>query len=189
MPRSAEPERASTRVAATSRRRFLQAGAAGAVVLAIASATVWIRSRDRAKAAANALDADARAVLSAIVPAMLAGALPAAPGTRAAAITDTLAAIERAIAGLAPSARDELGRLFSLLALTPGRRVFAGVASPWSEASNDEVDAFLAHWQASRWALKRSAYDGLHQLVMAAWYAQPRAWADIGYPGPPSLAV
>ncbi len=75
------------------------------------------------------------------------------------------------------------------LTLTPGRRVFAGVASPWNEAPPDEIEAFLARWQSSRWALKRSAYDGLHQLVMAAWYAQPRAWASIGYPGSPSLAV
>ena len=51
------------------------------------------------------------------------------------------------------------------------------------------MDAFLRAWQSSGWALKRTAYDALHQLVIAAWYANPRSWPTIGYPGPPSLAV
>jgi len=29
----------------------------------------------------------------------------------------------------------------------------------------------------------------LHQLVFAAWYADPRAWPATGYAGPPSLEV
>jgi len=45
----------------------------------------------------------------------------------------------------------------------------------------------LGRWQHSRLALLRSAYDGLHQLVLAAWYGNSRAWPAIGYPGPPSL--
>ena len=36
-------------------------------------------------------------------------------------------------------------------------------------------------------ALKRSAYDALHQLILAAWYGNGRSWAGIGYPGPPKL--
>jgi len=28
----------------------------------------------------------------------------------------------------------------------------------------------------------------LHQLVLAAWYGNPRAWSSIGYLGPPVLA-
>ena len=41
----------------------------------------------------------------------------------------------------------------------------------------------------SRFALLRSAYAALHQLVFAAWYANPRAWAATGYGGPPSLEI
>jgi hypothetical protein len=92
------------------------------------------------------------------------------------------------VLALPPAARSELGQLFSLLALAPARRAFAGVASPWEEAGIAEVGAFLDRWRDSGWALKRSAYDALHQLVIAAWYANPRAWPAIGYPGPPVLA-
>ena len=71
--------------------------------------------------------------------------------------------------------------------MTPARRVFAGLAPPWTEATLDEVDAFLEAWRSSGWALKRSAYDAFHQIIFAAWYGNPRAWADIGYPGPPRI--
>lgn len=170
-----------------SRRRFLAAGVAGAALLAVGGGVLWMRGATRG--AAGALDADARAILRAIVPAMLAGALPGAPRERDAAIGETVDGVDRAIAALPPSMRAELARLFALLALPPGRRVFAGVASEWPEAGVDEVGAFLSNWQASRWALKRTAYDGLHSLVIAAWYANPRSWPAIGYPGPPAIAA
>lgn len=184
-PRPASPTRALSNPA---RRRLLKVGAAGVVALAIASGVLWFRSREGPKASAT-LDAEARAIVAAIVPSMLDGALPADPAARRQAVADTVAAIDLAIAGLAPAARAELAQLFTLLSLTPGRRVFADVPTPWAEAPADEIDAFLDNWRRSAWALKRSAYDGLHQLVMAAWYAQPGAWPAIGYPGPPSLAT
>lgn len=170
-----------------TRRRLLKAGLAGAAALAIAGGVAWFRRRVDARP--RALDRDALEVVRAIVPAMLAGALPAAAADRARAIEDTVTAVDRAVAGLPPASRGELAQLFALLSLAVGRRVFAGVPSPWPEASGDEVDAFLVAWQSSAWPLKRSAYDALHQLVIAAWYANPRAWPAVGYPGPPSLAV
>ena len=44
-------------------------------------------------------------------------------------------------------------------------------------------------WRDSRFELLRSAYAALHQLVFAAWYANPRAWFATGYAGPPSLEI
>jgi hypothetical protein len=171
-----------------TRRRFLKTGLAGAAALAIAGGIAWIR-RVGTAAALPALDDDARSVVRAIVPSMLAGALPAADPDRALAVDETVLAVDRAVAGLPPASRGELAQLFSLLSLGVGRRVFAGVASAWNDATRDEIDAFLASWQTSRWSLKRTAYDALHQLVIAAWYANPRAWPSIGYPGPPAFGL
>ena len=171
-----------------SRRRLLKAGLAGGALLAIAGGAAWFARRAMDRGSPRALDRDAAAIVRAIVPAMLAGALPGNGPPLAAAVDETVAGVDRAIAGLPPAVRAEIAQLFALLALAPGRRVFAGVASPWNEASADEVDAFLRAWQSSGWALKRTAYDALHQLVIAAWYANPRSWPAIGYPGPPSLS-
>lgn len=166
------------------RRTFLAAGIAGAATLTVAG---WWAAMRRPVERVDVLNDDARAILTAIVPSMLDGALPASPRERSAAIAETVANVDRAIQGLPPAARQEIGQLFSLLSLTPARRAFAGVASPWADATVDEIAAFLEAWRSSGWTLKRSAYDALHQLILAAWYGNPRSWRDIGYPGPPRI--
>jgi len=166
------------------RRTFLTLGIAGAATLAAAG---WLAALHRRPAPLLALDDAAKSIVAAIVPAMLEGALPGTAREREAAIAETVVNVDRAIHGLPPSARTELGQLFALLALAPARRAFAGVASTWEEAGVAEVAAFLDRWRDSGWALKRSAYDALHQLILAAWYGNGRSWAGIGYPGPPKL--
>lgn len=163
------------------RRTFLAAGVAGTALIVTAGGWLALRGSFATDAA------ETRAILRAIVPAMLDGALPSAVVERRAAIDATVDGVEHAIAGLPPAHRTELGRLFALLSITPARRALAGVASDWTAAGRGEVDAFLSGWRDSGWALKRSAYDALHQLVLAAWYGNERSWTAIGYPGPPVL--
>ncbi len=170
-----------------SRRRFIAAGILGAAALAGAGWWSWMRRAGSAPAGA-ALSAEARVIVVAIVPAMLGGALPEGP-ERAPAIDETVSGVDRAIAGLPPAAQGEIGQLFSLLSLSAVRRSLAGVAPDWPSASTDDVAAFLGRWRESGWALKRAAYDALHQLVMAAWYGNPRSWAAIGYAGPPDIGA
>ena len=172
-----------------SRRTLLKAGGAGGAALLAAH---WLYTRGTVPSAPDArfvaLDANARAIVTAIVPVLLAGALPA--GTAAVVARDAVViGVDAAISGLPPAARKELDQLFSLLAFAPSRSLVAGVWSAWPEASPAAIAAFLAQWRDSRFLLLRSAYAALHQLVMAAWYGNERAWPAIGYPGPPSLAI
>ena len=174
----------------TTRRTFLVAGLAGGAALA---AAYWLRgARERGpvsgtNASLAALDPAAPAIIAAIVPVLLDGALPADPAAREAAVNETVANVARAVSGLAPAAQRELAELFSLLSLPPTRIALAGVKTPWADASPDAIAAFLDRWRTSGWMLLRSAYDALHQLVLAAWYGNPRAWPSIGYPGPPAI--
>jgi hypothetical protein len=170
-----------------SRRTVLKAGVAGGAMLLL-TRCLYTPPSEPVDAVPATLDAGARAVLAAIIPVLLEGALPAtsdAPAARA----ETLARVEAAIAGLPPSTRKEIAELFSLLGFAPTRCLVAGVWSSWSEAAPDSVAAFLARWRDSRFVLLRSAYAALHQLVFAAWYADPRAWPATGYAGPPSLEI
>jgi hypothetical protein len=170
-----------------SRRSFIKTGLAGGVALLLArrvhaQAALAERPRDAAPSPA------ARAILAAIIPVLLEGALPA--GADAAAARDqTLAGVEEAIAGLPAASRTELSELFSLLDFAPTRILVAGVRSPWPEATTTSVAAFLDRWRTSRFTLLQSGYGALHQLVFAAWYAQPRAWPPTGYAGPPALSM
>ncbi len=173
-----------------TRRTFLVAGIAGGATLA---ATWYLRGgRDRrsapaATAALARLDPEAPAIIAAIAPVMLEGALPAdAPG-HAAAVDATVANVARAVAGLPPAAQKELAQLFALLAFAPTRMALAGIATPWSDARPEAVATMLSRWRDSSFVLLRSAHAALHQLIFAAWYGDPAAWAAIGYPGPPEL--
>jgi hypothetical protein len=170
-----------------SRRTVLKAGVAGGAMLLLARC-LYTPPWEPVEAVPATLDSGARAVLAAIIPVLLEGALPEPPNAQAAS-AETLARVEAAVAGLPPSTRKEIAELFSLLAFAPTRCLVAGVWSSWSEATSDSIAVFLARWRDSRFALLRSGYAALHQLVFAAWYADPRAWTATGYAGPPSLEI
>lgn len=171
-----------------SRRKFITTGLFGAAALATAG---WLRGPHAppGNASLRALDADAQAILGAIVPVLLAGALPAVAETRREAIADTVRGIDFAVSGLPPGAQEELRQLFALLALPPARLAIARVSEPWNKASEAEVRACVDRFRRSSLTLLHSAYCALHQLTFAAWYGNPESWQRIGYPGPPDLAA
>ena len=159
-----------------TRRTLLKAGLVGGALLAVGGGAALLAGRDPA--------ADRATVLRAVVPAILAGALPESGEARREAIGRAVEGVGTAIAGLSPAAQKEIGQLFSLLALAPGRLALAGVSSPWDEASVEQVSAFLQDWRTHRLALMQSGYHALHDLVFGAWYGDERSWAAIGYGGP-----
>jgi len=166
-----------------TRREFLRVGVGGAAVLAIAR----IGHAQTAGPADGGLDAPAREVLAAVVPVILDGALPADSESRAPRVAATIDRIGRSVAGLPPHMQAEVGELFALLAFAPGRRLIAGVRAPWREATPEDIAAFLERWRHSGWTLLRQGYLALHELVLAAFYADPGSWPRIDYPGPPRL--
>ncbi|GAA4411327.1 hypothetical protein [Quisquiliibacterium transsilvanicum] len=163
----------------TTRRTFLKAGLLGGALLAVGGFTAVLVGRDP--------DADRRQVLLAVIPAVLDGALPDEPQARAAAVARCAEGVDTAIAGLPPAARAEAAQLFALLAIPPSRIALAGVRSSWDETGRDEVAAFLERWRQHPVALMRSGYGALHDLTLAAWYADESTWESIGYPGPLNL--
>lgn len=163
-----------------TRREFIKTGFLGGMALA---ATRVLPVAAEETAAADARDA----LFTAIIPVILADALPTAPEERRQAISTTRANLHTAIAGLAPRAQSELADLFRLLSIRPLRWVLTGVASDWSEASPDAVATFLDRWRHSIWALPQTGYQALTQLVIATWYGNPAAWPATGYAGPPQL--
>jgi hypothetical protein len=175
-----------------TRRTFILAGVAGSAALAGA---YWWRGRGSGAPVAPELvplarlDADAPAIVTAVIPGFLGGALPSEPDARREAVSRTAAAVARAASMLPPAPQRELGQLFALLGFAPARFFLAGVVSDWPEARESEIVGFLDRWQQSRHTLQRSAYDALHQLVFAAWYGDARAWPAIGYSGPPVIST
>ncbi len=124
-------------------------------------------------------------LIAALAPAILAGALPEEPASRAIAINEVVEAFDRAVAGLSPRLQGEVQELLGLLTFAPTRRLVAGVAQPWREASTEDVAAFLQRWRNSRFALLQQGYQALARLTVACWYGNPLSWDRIEYPGPP----
>ena len=165
-----------------TRRQFLKMGLLGGTVLAAAGGGLWLAGRD-----VKPYGPEGRAVIRAIAPAVLAGAIPAGGASREAAIASVVEGVGIAIAGLSPPQQKELADLFGLLDLAPARRWLAGVAAPWSECTAEDAAAFLQRWRYSSVGLLAGAYAGLHDLVLGAWYSGEAAWDTIAYPGPPRL--
>ena len=169
-----------------TRRTFIQVGIAGGVVLAAAR---WLDRPAAIAAAPNYqfLDAQTAALAAALVPVVLAGALPAEAAARARAIEEVTGGFDRAVAGLAPAVRKEVDELFSILRFPPVRLMFTGLWSPVEESSTEEIAAFLTRWRRSRFEIQRAGYQAITQLIQAAWYGNPASWAFIGYPGAPAI--
>jgi len=175
-----------------SRRRFLQAGLIGGAVLVAVRAAYGPFSPDPSVAedhefAYLALGLKERTILAAVSPVMLAGALPQDAAERDHVLLQVIRGVDAAVSGLPPAVQDEVAQLFALLGFPVTRRLVAGVAGPWLRASSEEISAFLERWRRSRFALLRSGYRALQELIMAAWYGNEAAWPRIGYPGPPAL--
>ena len=128
------------------------------------------------------LDDEDRAIVAAIAPAMLEGALSGDD-----AVMRVVRGTDAAIAGLPVAVRAQVRQLFGILRFPPARMLAAGIWRPWHEASQAQVAHFLQSWRYSPLVTLRGAYDALHQLVMAAWYGGDSSWPATGYPGPPSV--
>lgn len=160
-----------------SRRKFIRTGLAGSLLL---SCCGWLNA-----AGARPLSDAERVMLGALTNAMLEGALPKDLTQRRRLVGLTVDGVATEIAGLSLATQVQVGELFGLLVVAPGRVLLAGVGKPWREASVTEVSEFLQSWRSSRLSLLQGAYAALHDLILGAWYARPDTWEAIDYPGPP----
>lgn len=165
------------------RRRLLKIGLASGVALAATAAGLTL-VQQRAPLVDGLLMPQGRALFAALARAILDGSLPPVPESKAAVLAAHLDRVASTIRGFAPSAQAELAQLLQLLDSPPGRRWFAGLSTPWPEATVDEVQAALETLRRSDWDLRQQAYHALRDLTNAAYFAEPGTWAGLGYPGP-----
>jgi hypothetical protein len=172
-----------------NRRTFLRTSVMGAALLGagtLAYRTFAPQVQTSAKPGAF-LDANARAALAAIAPAVLGNVFPKETAARDNAISETVDRVDAAIRGLAPTAQKEVAELMMLLTLKPARWALTGISN-WQTATPDQVSAFLTKWRTHRLGLLQVAYHALHDLIGGSHYSDPSAWARTGYALPASFA-
>ena len=113
-----------------TRRKFLTVGAAGALLLATARLGRGQTEPGNGYGARRnlALDRTARDVLAAIVPVLLAGAVPGERSARTMRIAATIDGVERAIGELPSHAQADFRALLTLLGFAPARWLQIGRA-------------------------------------------------------------
>jgi hypothetical protein len=62
-----------------------------------------------------------------------------------------------------------------------------GTARPFTTLTGEAQDRVLRRCQTSRFLLRRTAFRALAGLINGAYWADPRVYAFVGYPGPPAL--
>jgi hypothetical protein len=166
------------------RRTLLTVGLLAGTLLAVAGGArgllrpAWQNGR---------LSETGRAILAAVVPAILDGLVPAAPEERLRVVSAQLLRLEATINGLPIPLQDEVNEMLTVLGSAAGRLALTGLRSPWADASDAEVAAALQGLQVSTLALRQQIFHALRDLTNAAHFADPVSWPAIGYPGPRPL--
>jgi hypothetical protein len=162
------------------RRSFLQKSLAGAVVLAVAGATglaLW--PGDRSVQPQRPL----RSLPDRAFPVLVAVAARVLKGTTANPV-EIAHHVDDALRFSTPEARGDLGDVLGLLENGLTGLLLRGQARPFTLLDEAAQDAALLAWRDSRVGLLRGAYHALRKLCLAAHYAAPSSWNEVGYGGP-----
>lgn len=185
------------------RRSFLRTGLGGALFLGTISVTAGlsgcatapagrlgaVETRMDARYQFQFLSTEDIELFEALLPAILASALPEQPAARRMAIAGTIERIDMGIHKFGPANQKELRRLFDLLNFSLTRITIARVWSPWPEVTTEQADGFLERWRSSRIGLFNNGYIALTKISNVAFYGYQENWHLSGYPGPPEWAV
>lgn len=171
-----------------ARRSFLKIGLAGTVALSTVSLSAGLVGCHRAEEATAAgfgalRDADL-VLLRALMPVILAGALPNEAAVREAQIAEVLMRLDYGLQRVGAPTIKELRKLFDLLNFPITRRLAAGLPVKWQAASAEQIEAFLQRWRASSVGAFNAGYRALTKLITVTYYQIPATWPQSGYPGP-----
>ena len=122
-------------------------------------------------------------VLLAIIPVILAGTQLSSKQ-----LVQVIQSMDSGIQLLSLQTQNELRELFDLLSNKLGRVILTGVWASWRTANTTQLIEFLNDWRNSYLDLLQVGYQGLKQLIVGHYYAEPEHWKQIGYPGPPKLS-
>jgi hypothetical protein len=163
------------------RRRLLQWGLASVAVTAVAGQALSLL---RPGLVDGRLGEGARWVLRRVAEAILEGSLPSDPAQQELALNLYLRRVDATLASLPSHTQNELSQLFSVLGSRLGCWSLCGLTASWDSASVAEVAAALQSMRSSTLSVRVQAYQGLHDLVCAPYFAGEETWALLGYPGP-----
>jgi hypothetical protein len=177
------------------RRQFLKTGLLGGVLLSTAHLSACSSQALKSPLNQNPqspyvfLTRDDAVMLSAMLPAMIAGNWPETDNQQRQAEARTLTRIDQFLSRMGAFNQHEIRKLFDLLQLRPARGLTTGIWRDWQNTDAEQVDAFLQRWKHSSINLFNSGYNALSDILCFAWYTDPLNTQAFGYSGPPDYLL
>ena len=164
-----------------SRRMVLAGGVGGTLVLAGAGLTLWPSKLVVDPPTLKSLTATQYAVLVAVANRMC----PGDDSCPSAAEIGVAAKIDAQLATMHPADAAEFGQGLMLLENAFVGLLLDGRMRPFTRLPAAQQDDVLNAFRTSKITLRRSVYKALRGLISASYWADPRLYATLGYPGPP----
>ena len=167
----------------TSRRRLLQVGIGGSILLAAGAVGVALQPGSTASPAEplRVLDAKTWTIVAAVAETMAAPSGPSA---------DTLgiaSRVDKQLDRMHPADAAEVVQALQLLENGLVGLIFGGGFRPFTQSSVAQRTAVLEGWRNSSVATLRTAFKAIRGLVVTAYYSHPDTYSLCGYPGPPDF--
>lgn len=172
---------------ALSRRRLLQVGAGGAALLAIGGAGIALQpsARRAPPAPLKVLGEREYAILAAVAE----GLLPPREGLPSVEEVRVAWKVDQLLATMHPAVGAELSQALLLLENGLAGLLLDGRPRPLSTCDVATRTATLDRWRTSAIPLRRTVFAAVSGLVGATYWADPRTYAFVGYPGPPAWLI
>ena len=171
----------------TSRRRLLQVGAGGALVLALGGVGLALQSTAMRtpQGPLQVLDEREYSILAAIAEAIL----PPHPQLPSTDEVDVAGLIDALLATKHPGDATEFKQGLMLMENGLPGLLFDGRPRPLSTYPVAERTRQLDHWRKSAIPLRRKVFRAIYGLVGASYWGHPATHAFVGYKGPPDWIV
>lgn len=180
--RQSERLEQSSTDAAPSRRGILRMGLIGGALLALGGGGLALfPSRIIAGPTTPLLALEPRAFQTMIA---LAARIVTAKGRDPLAIAH---GVDRTLSYASKETASDVGKVLGLLENALPGLLLDGRLGPFTRLSASSQDAVLDSWRKSRIELRRSGYQAIRKLALAAYYVEERSWPPLDYDPPSGL--
>lgn len=164
------------------RRGFLKTGLMSATALACGVSLYGCSDLDVLDT--ELINDDVEVALAALLPVFLAPVLPQDISKRQDKIARTISGMRLAMTRFPPHTLDELNDLFGLLTSKIANLAYAGSFSAIEALSFEQKVNLIEGWRTSYLSLLNTAYEGLKELIFAAFYGNTENWTILNYQKP-----
>jgi hypothetical protein len=167
------------RSVATSRRSFLKKGLIGGALLALGGGALAVYPSKEVGVATAPLEALEPRAFQVLV--AFASRVITASGSNPVTIAH---GADHTLSYALPETQEAINKLLGLFENALPGLLFDGRLQPFTRLSAQAQDAVLESWRTSRIELRRTGYQALRKLVLAAYYMEESSWGPLAYAPP-----